>query len=234
MAKFTKTQQIIRNAPPEQRAQLGRVTGFRRFSNYMVGLDKYGRPLEGGAKFGSKVASTLNPLMFASTITARNTARGTAVGAKNIKQANKAQLQAMKNKAEIVLTIASLGGFAGAKAGVKAGAEAAKAAKGLAKVTEGAKGFKAGKEAYKASKLASKAAKAGTTATKTAGNLGDLAANPYLGKTLDLPKSETQTLIEWGSQAGKSELATKFKVPEVKTYNVLDEALTTPLKPPCF
>ena len=231
MAKFTKTQQIIRNAPPEQRAQLGRVTGFRRFSNYMVGLDKYGRPLEGGAKFGSKVASTLNPLMFASTITARNTARGTAVGAKNIKQANKAQLQAMKNKAEIVLTIASLGGFAGAKAGVKAGAEAAKAAKGLAKVTEGAKGFKAGKEAYKASKLASKAAKAGTTATKTAGNLGDLAANPYLGKTLDLPKSETQTLIEWGSQAGKSELATKFKVPEVKTYNVLDEALTTPLKP---
>lgn len=238
MAKFTKTQQIIRNAPPEQRAQLGRVTGFRRFSNYMVGLDKYGRPLEGGAKFGAAVARTLNPLMFASTLTARNTARGTAVGAKNIKQANKAQLQAMKNKAEIALTIATLGGFGGAKAGVKAGAEAAKAAKGLAKGTEAIKGFKAGKEAYKASKLAAKAGTAAAeasvkadAATKTVGNLGDLAANPNLGKALDLGKSEPQTLFEWGSQAGKSELAAKFKVPEVKTYKVLDESLTTPLKP---
>lgn len=238
MAKFTKTQQIIRNAPPEQRAQLGRVKGFRKFSNYMVGLDKYGRPLEGGAKFGSKVASTLNPFMFASTLVARDTARGTAVGAKNMKQANKAQLESLKNKAEIALTIATLGGFGGAKAGVKAGVEAAKAAKGLTKVTEAAKGFKAGTAAYKSSIAA---AKAGTTAADvgiktyetTGSNISALAEMPTQGTALNLPKSETMDLLDFGSDIAKTEVpksplvqsVTKTKEPSTKFVKGLKELI---------
>jgi len=238
MAKFSQTQDIIRNAPVEKRAELGRVKGFANFSNFMAGLDAYGRPLKGGAKFGSKVAATLNPFMFASTAAVKNRYQGTAVGAKNMKQANKAYIESLKNKAEIALTIATAGGFGGAKAGVKGAVEGAKATKGVIKSVKAAKeGFKAGTTAFKASKLAAKAAaKAGTTAEKTAtastiAGRTKLAADPTIGTAVKLTEpSKGTTLIDWAASAGKTPLSETFKVAQQPVVKVMDEALTTPLK----
>ena len=162
MSRFTKTQEIIRNAPTQKTAAIKKVKGFAKFSNYMVGLDSYGRPLQGNHKFAHKVANTANPFMLLSYAQAKKNAKGTARGSKNIRQANQAYLGSLRRKAEIALLVASAGGSKGASVAAKK-AEAANKAKIFS--TEGRIAEQALTAQHKA-KLAQKAgavAKQGTT-----------------------------------------------------------------------
>ena len=148
MATYSNTGEIQRQAPGVKKAGKKRAKGWRNAQNYLTGRDQYGRASKG-------VHKTLGQLAFIGTagtagINARKNARGQTDGAKQVRTVTKAGWNAVKTSGEIVLTVATMGGYAGISAGAKGVSAGAKAASVAAK---GAKGFgasvKAASAAYK-------------------------------------------------------------------------------------
>lgn len=214
MAKFSQTGEIQRTAPGDGRAVGKRIKGFKRFKYFVSGLDEYGRPAKGAQQ---KLGMLTNiGTLGLGTLGVKKDVRGTSTGAVSQKAVSKQQAESLKTAAEIALTIASFGGYAGIAAGTKAASAAAKGATGLAKVGAAAKGYKAGTAAYKATK-------AGTTAVKAGSALGQKAVEAGSKESLKtgtqlvtdtaaekgtevVLKSGSQAAYNWG-QTGTSEVA---------------------------